>query len=214
MSSGAQPVDIHVRLPPGTSSVEIQMRMNIAASVQPQPVNIVQVQRAAAAAQPAAAAAVGQAPVQRAQPAAAAAVGQAPAAAPGAIPVAPAAAAAIPAAAAAAAAIPAAAGQAAAAAIMGGGVDEANEFGWPANKPWDSPNFRIAGYNHPSCHSSHTLRRYRSVDICILRGAYHELRASPKMASPCSGVRGPYGRACILHMRKGLHPRGDSEFCW
>ena len=115
------------------------------------------------------------------------------------------AAAAIPAAAAAAAAIPAAAGQAAAAA-MGGGVDEANEFGWPANKPWDSPNFRIAGYNHPSCHSSHTLRRYRSVDICILCGAYHELRASPKMASPCSGVRGPYGpRATVCSNGRVLH---------
>ena len=97
----------------------------------------------------------------------------------------------------------------------------ANEYGWPADEPWDHPNFRLYQPAGPagarvwaSFHPSHVRRSYRSVGMCIWCGYYMETGVTaPKMvAQPCLRIRSSSGRSNLVRLRQGVHPRSNTDF--
>ena len=92
----------------------------------------------------------------------------------------------------------------------------ANEYGWPADRPWDHPDFRGPGGARvwASFHRSHVRRSYRSVGICIQCGYYMESSgpAPPRVAQPCLINRNSSGRSNLVRLRQGVHPRSNTDF--
>ena len=98
----------------------------------------------------------------------------------------------------------------------------ANEYGWPADRPWDHPSFRLHEPVGPlgpqvwqTFHGSHVKRSYRSVGMCIMCGYYVEsgpFAAPKKVVQPCQGFRTAKGRSNLVRLQKGAHPRWSNDF--
>ena len=98
----------------------------------------------------------------------------------------------------------------------------ANEYGWPADRPWDHPSFRLHEPVGPlgpqvwqTFHGSHVKRSYRSVGMCIMCGYYVEsgpFAAPKKVVQPCQGFRTAKGRSNLVRLQKGAHPESNNDF--